>query len=64
MPPLRTHPHTHQVAIDNEVLMAVSNINYAWPGGMLNTWLDNANRAGVKVCVEGGGGGAKVRWVV
>jgi arabinosyltransferase len=37
-----------QVAIDNEVLAAMSNINYATPGGMLDTWMENVQRAGVK----------------
>ena len=35
-----------QVAINNEVLVSVSNSNYAWPGGMLQWWADNAKRAG------------------
>lgn len=35
-----------QVAINNEVLVAVSNKNYAWPGGMLSVWAENAKRAG------------------
>ncbi|PRW58051.1 glycosyltransferase CAZy family GT77 [Chlorella sorokiniana] len=37
-----------KVAINNEVLVAVSNKNYAWPGGMLSVWAENAKRAGVK----------------
>lgn len=37
-----------KVAIHNEVLVAVSNKNYAWPGGMLSVWAENAKRAGVK----------------
>ncbi|KAL4430612.1 hypothetical protein ABPG77_005852 [Micractinium sp. CCAP 211/92] len=37
-----------KVAINNEVLVSVSNANYAWPGGMLQLWAENARRAGVK----------------
>ena len=37
-----------QVAIDNEVLAAMSNINYAQPGGMLDTWMEGVKRCGVK----------------
>lgn len=37
-----------KVAINNEVLVSVSNANYAWPGGMLQLWAENAKRAGVK----------------
>jgi hypothetical protein len=37
-----------QVAINNEVLAAMSNINYAMPGGMLDTWMEGVQRAGVK----------------
>jgi arabinosyltransferase len=37
-----------QVAINGEVLAAMSNINYAAPGGMLDTWMENVQRAGVK----------------
>ncbi|PSC74665.1 glycosyltransferase CAZy family GT77 [Micractinium conductrix] len=37
-----------KVAINNEVLVSVSNSNYAWPGGMLQWWADNAKRAGVE----------------
>jgi len=40
------HPVPCQVAINNEVLVAVSNKNYAWPGGMLSVWAENAKRAG------------------
>ena len=36
-----------QVAIKNEVLVAISNRNYAGPGNMLATWMDNVKRAGV-----------------
>ncbi|KAL4858268.1 Arabinosyltransferase RRA2 [Chlorella vulgaris] len=36
------------VAIKNEVLVAVSNKNYAWPGGMLDLWAANVKRSGVK----------------
>lgn len=35
-----------QVAINNEVLVSVSNANYAWPGGMLQVWAENARRSG------------------
>jgi arabinosyltransferase len=37
-----------KVAINNEVLVAVSNANYAWPGGMLELWMKSVKRAGVK----------------
>lgn len=37
-----------KVAIDNEVLVAVSNINYAQKGGMLDVWMDGVKRAKVK----------------
>ena len=37
-----------QVAIDNEVMVAISNLNYAMPGGMLMTWAECIKRAGVK----------------
>jgi hypothetical protein len=37
-----------QVAINGEVLAAMSNINYAAPGGMLDTWMEGVQRAGVK----------------
>lgn len=37
-----------KVAINNEVLASMSNINYAMPGGMLDTWMENVQRAGVK----------------
>ena len=37
-----------QVAVDGEVLAAMSNINYATPGGMLDTWMEGVKRAGVK----------------
>lgn len=36
------------VAVNNEVLVAVSNANYAWPGGMLELWMKGVKRAGVK----------------
>ena len=36
-----------QVAIDNEVMLAISNSNYATPGGMLETWMDGVKRANV-----------------
>lgn len=35
-----------QVAINSEVLVAVSNKNYAHPGGMLQMWADNVRRSG------------------
>ena len=37
-----------KVAVNNEVLVAVSNKNYAWPGGMLELWMKGTKRAGVK----------------
>lgn len=37
-----------KVAIDNEVLVAVSNINYAQKGGMLDLWMDGVQRSGVR----------------
>jgi hypothetical protein len=36
------------VAINNEVMVAVSNINYARPGGMLDLWMKGTKEAGVK----------------
>jgi len=36
-----------QVSINNEVMVAISNRNYAMPGGMLTTWMENVKRAGV-----------------
>ena len=36
-----------QVAVDGEVLAAMSNINYARLGGMLDTWMDGVKRCGV-----------------
>ena len=40
--------HPAQVAIDGEVLAAMSNINYATPGGMLDTWMEGVKRCAVK----------------
>lgn len=37
-----------KVAVNNEVLVSVSNKNYAWPGGMLQLWAENVKRTGVK----------------
>ncbi len=37
-----------QVAINGELLATMSNINYAAPGGMLDTWMESVARAGVK----------------
>ena len=37
-----------QVAIDNEVVVAISNKNYAGVGNMLDTWMEHVKRAGVK----------------
>lgn len=37
-----------EIAINNEVLVAVSNINYAQKGGMLDLWMDGVKRAGVR----------------
>lgn len=36
------------IAIDNEVMAAVSNQNYAFPGGMLSVWIENVRKSGVK----------------
>ena len=36
------------MAINNEVLVAICNQNYAGHGNMLETWLTNVQRAGVK----------------
>lgn len=40
-----------QVAINNEVLMAVSNINLAMPGGMLEVWMRNVREKGRSCCL-------------
>lgn len=37
-----------QVAVDNEVMVAICNLDYAMPGGMLATWVESIKRAGVK----------------
>ena len=37
-----------QVAVHGEVMVAISNANYAQPGGMLDTWAESVLRAGVK----------------
>ena len=37
-----------QVAVNNEVMVAISNKNYAMPGSMLTTWMEGITRAGVK----------------
>lgn len=37
-----------QVAVNNEIMAAISNQNYANPGGMLTTWGEGVNRCGVK----------------
>lgn len=37
-----------QVAINNEVMIAISDMNYAMPNGMLTTWIENVKLAGVK----------------
>lgn len=37
-----------KISITNEVLVAVSNKNYAQPGGMLEVWIDGVTRAGIK----------------
>mmetsp|Transcript_13551 Transcript_13551/g.40975 ORF Transcript_13551/g.40975 Transcript_13551/m.40975 type:complete len:430 (-) Transcript_13551:85-1374(-) len=37
-----------KVAVNNEVFAAMSNANYASPGGMLDTWMEGVQRAGVK----------------
>lgn len=36
-----------QTAVNNEVMVAISNRNYAGPGNMLDIWMDNVVRAGV-----------------
>ena len=36
-----------QVAKDDEVMVAISNSNYAMPGGMLDTWMEAVRRANV-----------------
>lgn len=36
-----------QVAKDNEVMVAISNANYAQPGGMLDLWMDGVRRSNV-----------------
>lgn len=36
-----------QVAKDNEVMVAISNANYAQPGGMLDLWMAGVRRANV-----------------
>ena len=36
-----------QVAKNNEVMVAISNSNYAGKGNMLDTWMRNVKRAGV-----------------
>lgn len=43
-----TNTSSLQVAINNEVMVAISNLNYAMPGGMLTTWAEGVKRAGVK----------------
>lgn len=37
-----------QVAVDNEVMIAISDSNYAVPNGMLTTWIENVKLAGVR----------------
>ena len=37
-----------QVAVHGEVMVAISNANYAQPGGMLDTWAESVLRAGVR----------------
>lgn len=37
-----------KVAINDEVFAALSNINLAAPGGMLDTWMEGVKRSGVK----------------
>jgi len=36
-----------QVAKGNELIIAISNKNYARPGGMLDSWIRTVTRAGV-----------------
>jgi hypothetical protein len=38
---------TLQVAKNSEVMVAISNANYARPGGMLDVWMDSLKRANV-----------------
>lgn len=37
-----------QVAINNEVMIAISDMNYAMPNGMLTTWIESVKLAGVE----------------
>lgn len=37
-----------QVAINNEVMIAICDMNYAMPNGMLSTWIESVISAGVK----------------
>ena len=37
-----------QVAVNNEVMIAISDMNYAMPNGMLTTWIECVKLAGVK----------------
>lgn len=46
--PLRPLLTLTQVAINNEVMIAISDRNYAMPGGMLTTWIENVKLSGVK----------------
>ena len=39
--------YTAQIAVNNEVLVAISNKNYAGPGNMLATWMECVQRVGV-----------------
>lgn len=36
------------MAINNEVMIAISDRNYAMPNGMLTTWIENVKLSGVK----------------
>jgi len=38
----------NKISINNEVIVAVSNKNYAQPGGMLDLWIDGVSRVGIK----------------
>ena len=48
----KSHPglakFLRKIAINKEVLVAVSNRNYAWPGGLLELWMKSVQLSGVK----------------
>lgn len=49
---LALHPELgsflQKIAINNEVLVAISDKNYAFPGGMLDSWAKAVKRAGIQ----------------